>query len=158
MSANRTAPSRRTLSVSKFIVMASLPSVLGTHVVPILGPRMAREPACRVTALRRCSGRGAGRERIGSGVVVEYGVAPSSAVGEPPAVFHHEATIHTVANPIVKTLLRFITHLRTVVIDFFGHGVVPQHRRMTPHKRGRFHQTKVSSTPSYGTAGHETVV
>src|SRR5262245_2798550 len=93
----------------------------------------------------------------------------NSDIASPPGTFAaylscadaahpHRTAIHTVANPIVKTLLRFITHLRTVVIDFFSHGLVPHHRRMTPHKRGRFHQTKVSSIPSSETAGHETVV
>src|SRR5262245_1222415 len=109
MSANSTAPSRRTLSVSKFIVMASPLSVLGKHVVPILGPRVAREPAFRVTALRRCSGRGARRERIGTGVVVEHGVAPSAAVGEPLAVLQHEVDVQQISRHrhLREELVRF---------------------------------------------------
>src|ERR1700733_4164588 len=43
---------------------------------------MACGPALSVVPLRRLAGQGAGRERIGRGVIVEHGVSPSVAVRE----------------------------------------------------------------------------
>src|SRR5262245_21782442 len=72
-------------------------AVLGKNVVSALSSRMACEPTFGIVALRRRPGCGPRRERIRSSVVVEYGPAPSAAVGEALAVFHHEIDVQQAA-------------------------------------------------------------
>src|SRR5579863_9921826 len=72
---------------------ASPMSVIREDVISRLHARVAREPALGVVPLRRLASHGAGRERIGSSVIVEHGVSPPAAVREPLAVLHHEVHI-----------------------------------------------------------------
>jgi hypothetical protein len=67
--------------------------VIRENVISGFHSRVAREPALGVVPLRRLGGQGAGRERIGCRVILEHGVSPPSAVGEPLAVLHHEVDV-----------------------------------------------------------------
>src|SRR6476660_7489900 len=67
--------------------------VFRENVISGLHRRVAHEAALGVVPLRRLSGRGAGRERIGCGVIVEHGVTPPAAVRESLAVLHHEVDV-----------------------------------------------------------------
>src|SRR5262249_2820986 len=78
-------------------VVGSPLSVLGEHVISRLRPRVARDPALGVVALRWRSSSGARLERVGLGVVVEHRVSPSTAVREPLAVLHHEVDVQEIA-------------------------------------------------------------
>jgi hypothetical protein len=51
----------------------------------------------------------AGREGIGSGVVIEHGVSSSSAIREPLTVLHHEVHVDQIARHgrIREELVRF---------------------------------------------------
>src|SRR5262245_11554095 len=72
-------------------------AVLRNNVVPVLHSRVAREPALGVVPLRWVVSYGAGRERLGRGVIREHGPSPSAAVRKPPAILHHE--IHIMQGP-----------------------------------------------------------
>src|SRR5215475_11907770 len=67
--------------------------VIRENVVSCLHDRVAREPALGIIRLRRPVSQGAGRERIGRGVILEDGPSPSAAVRKPLAVFHHEVDV-----------------------------------------------------------------
>src|SRR5271155_874460 len=84
----------RTGSVARSAKHHSSPMpVIGENVISRLHYRVAREPALGVVPLRRFARQGAGRERIGRSVIVEPGVSPPAAVGEPLAALHHEVHV-----------------------------------------------------------------
>src|SRR6267154_2482785 len=77
---------RATSAGSTIPVLPSPLSVLREDVIFCLHDRVSREPALGVVRLRWLAGLGAGRERTGRGVILEYGPSPSAAVREPLAV------------------------------------------------------------------------
>src|SRR5215471_1312294 len=72
-------------------------AVLGKNVIPRFRSRVAPLPAFGVVPLWWRAGRRAGFERVGRDVVVKYGIAPSAAVCESPAVFFHEVDVQEAA-------------------------------------------------------------
>src|SRR6516164_7171375 len=67
--------------------------VIRENVISCLYDRVAREAALGIVPLRRLVGQGAGPERIGCSIILEYGPSPSAAVREPLAVLHHEIDV-----------------------------------------------------------------
>ena len=68
-------------------------AVIREDVVSGFRDRVACEPALGVLPLRGHVSQGAGPERIGGGIILEYGPASAAAVREPLAVLHHEVDI-----------------------------------------------------------------
>src|ERR1700733_15880426 len=101
-------------------IRCSAVPVLGENVIACLHHRVARVTALGVARLRRTVSQITRSERIGRSVILELGISPSAAVGEPLAVLQHE--IHVVLGPRHRWLAWVRLLLFWVPMDFRHHG------------------------------------
>src|SRR5678815_2255244 len=67
--------------------------VVREHIVLSRHDRVTRESTLCIVALRRLVSQRGGRVHASFGVVLEYGISPSSAVCKPPSILYHEVEV-----------------------------------------------------------------